>query len=438
MKGFQKQDLSILFVSHASQINCDKVKEHLYRSGHFAIESQSNHQLKDNLAGNKVLVVNIDLEQFQESLLREQMEQKSSDIPCLFILHCGNRELNIDLLNYCSDFVIWPCESNELFFRLHALVGSHKDKEELLSQYHDANEMIGNSQEFRMVLKRIRTFSNCDAPVLIEGETGTGKEMIARAVHYYSDRQDHPFIPVNCGALPDNLIENELFGHAKGAYTDATSSSKGLVGQASGGTLFLDEIESLTPKCQVALMRLLQEQEYKPLGTDIPIKSNVRIVTASNVGLKHLVEEGVMRQDLFFRLNILSVILPPLRERDNDVNLLAEFFLNKYRIQYQLSKKQFHDEARTWLKSYDWPGNIRELENMVHRALLISEGDYILPRDLNENIDSFEEEQNSHSGFLPKVFSGKDFDDTSFNDAKSQVIDEFERHYLSQLMENIH
>jgi len=428
LKGFRKQDLNIVFTSYSSSANRNSVKEFLIRVGHPILESSVTEHLKVNLAGNKILIVNIENDFFNKSMFSEQIKQKCLDIPCLFVLHSEKGELNLELLSYCTDFVTWPCDSSELFFRMHSLVERYQEREALFAKYQDSNEMIGNSEEFRKVLKRIRTFSSCDAPVLIEGETGTGKEMIARAVHYYSERHDHPFIPVNCGAIPEDLIENELFGHARGAYTDAKSHSKGLVGQANGGTLFLDEVEALSLKSQVALLRFLQEQEYKPLGSNLPIKSNVRVVTASNINLNKLVDDGTMRQDLFFRLNILSVTLPPLRVRGDDIKLLAQYFLNKYRNQYHQLDKQLSCESVEWLCQYSWPGNIRELDNIIHRSFLISEGTEILLSHLTEEAVSL---CDNHSFEFDDRFAT----DISFNDAKSQVIENFERQYLSQLMQ---
>lgn len=428
MKGIQRHDLQVVFSSFSRSTQSEPIVSLLQNSGYQMFNFASVANIENNLAGNKVLVVDIDMSVCEIDQLLNFLRSKSPEIPCLFIFHCGQNDLNVSLLEYCCDFVTWPCESGELFYRLHTLVNRNLEKEAELTHYQQANEIIGNSEAFRNVLKRIKTFSACDAPVLIEGETGTGKEMIARAVHYYSSRKDHPFIPVNCGALPDNLIENELFGHAKGAYTDAKNSSKGLVGQAEGGTLFLDEIESLSLKCQVALLRLLQEQEYKPLGASEPLKSDVRIVTASNINLSELVENGQMRQDLFFRLNILSLRLPPLRKRHGDVSLLAGYFLKKIRQQYNLPFKQYHQSTIDWLENYHWPGNIRELENMVLRAALVAEGEYIFPTHIVD--ESF-----CLSGESDIVVESASIENESFSEAKHRIIERFEKEYLLKLME---
>src|SRR5258706_4658136 len=189
--------------------------------------------------------------------------------------------------------------------------------------------LVGRSPAFLEVLELTKRFSACDATVLVQGETGTGKELVARAIHYLGARRNFPFIPVNCGALPDSLVESELFGHARGAFTDARDARRGLIAEAQGGTLFLDEIEVLTPKAQVALLRFLQDLEYRPVGGAVVHDANVRIIAASNANLGTLQSDGHFRKDLLFRLNVLSVDLPPLRERQSDVVFLAEIFLKR-------------------------------------------------------------------------------------------------------------
>src|SRR6266849_9855039 len=194
--------------------------------------------------------------------------------------------------------------------------------------------MLGDAPVFKEALRIISRVATVDATVLIQGETGTGKELAARALHYLSHRRDFPFIPVNCGALPDNLLESELFGHERGAFTDAKRATRGLVAQAEGGTLFLDEVEAMTPRAQVVLLRFLQDHEYRPVGGRLVSNGDLRIVASSNVDLEELVRRSQFRRDLLFRFSIMSVTMPPLRERGRDVVLLAEHFLRGFAIQY--------------------------------------------------------------------------------------------------------
>src|SRR5712664_2184147 len=233
--------------------------------------------------------------------------------------------------------------------------------------------LVGRSPAFLEVLELTKRFSACDATVLVQGETGTGKELVARALHYLGARRNFPFIPVNCGALPDSLVESELFGHARGAFTDARQAKRGLIAEAQGGTLFLDEIEVLTSKAQSALLRFLQDLEYRPVGGTVVRDANVRIIAASNANLEELAKENRFRKDLLFRLNVLAVDLPPLRERQSDVVFLAEIFLKRLAAQYRRPPKSIHLDAVSRLLDYEWPGNVRELENLVHREFLMTD-----------------------------------------------------------------
>ena len=237
--------------------------------------------------------------------------------------------------------------------------------------------MIGSSLAFRIADALIEKISAYDAPVLIEGETGTGKELAARAIHYRGARAGRPFVPVNCGALPDALIENELFGHRRGAFTDARDDKPGLVELARGGTLFLDEVDALTPKAQVTLLRFLQDQQFRPLGGRREEQADVRIITASNRVLERQVDAGAFRLDLLYRLKLLHLTLPPLRERGTDIGLLAEHFVRTCSARYGKPPLPIDPETLAWLARHPWPGNIRELENLIQRTFLLAEGECI-------------------------------------------------------------
>jgi len=337
------------------------------------------------------------------------------------------------ILNACSDCCRWPCDPLELSFRLDRLSFKHSNLLDL-SQFDMETvawknlNLIGHSSIFRDTLFFIKKASNCDAPVLIEGETGCGKEVAARAIHYLGCRKDFPFIPMNCGAIPDQLIENELFGHEKGAYTDAKQSQAGLTEQADGGTLFLDEIEALSTKGQVTLLRFIEDNMIRPLGATKSRKVNVRIIAASNVCLSELVAQGLFRQDLLFRLNLLYLNLPPLRNRKVDIQSLAEHFMQKYQCQYQQPDKRFHPDAVAWMNAYHWPGNVRELENFVHRSFLLSNDREIIQTNTNQ--------ENAQSFSRRKLFERRQSFkfDASFNEAKNHVIDYFEQRYLTWLI----
>jgi DNA-binding NtrC family response regulator len=233
--------------------------------------------------------------------------------------------------------------------------------------------LIGDSPAFRDALKRVARIAGCEAPTLIEGETGTGKELAARAIHYLGARHDFPFVPVNCGAIPEHLVENELFGHARGAYTDARDGHDGVVAEAEGGTLFLDEVETLSQRAQVALLRFLQDGTFRRLGSRGVEHANVRIIAASNATLSRRVDEGTFRSDLLYRLTVMSLHMPPLRARGLDVQRLADHFLKRLSQQYGGAERRLDAASIDYLLRYAWPGNVRELENVLHREFLLAE-----------------------------------------------------------------
>jgi DNA-binding NtrC family response regulator len=366
-----------------------------------------------------------------ERKLRSALKNKKFHY--LAIAKPENAQVDEEIIQVCPEFLLWPSHTDELKLRLDRLFLGLKEQidagtmeNNLLDERFTKLNLIGSSPIFIDLLKFVLKVSRCDASVLIEGETGTGKEMVARAIHYLSQRHDFPFIPVNCGALPDNLVENELFGHDKGAYTDAQSSEPGLVHLASGGTLFLDEVEVLSSKGQVALLRFLQDHKYKPLGGQTEKKADLRIIAASNTDLELCVQKGLFRQDLLFRLNIMNLRMPPLRERTGDIDLLAHYFLKQYRVKYNQPEKFFHPSTMKQLNEFYWPGNVRELENLIHREFLLAEGPAI-------HIDGYSyQHTNREDGNLQNHGSG--FLDIHFNQAKAQVITEFEKKFLSQLM----
>ena len=265
------------------------------------------------------------------------------ELPSLALMIGRESGWDPDLLARCGDCAQWPCGPEELGFRLGRLCSSptparpFEDDPELVRTLADLN-LVGHSPAFLEAMCDMRRLVRCDAPVLIVGETGTGKELVARAIHYLGARSSGPFVPINCGALPDHLVENELFGHERGAYTDAKSSALGAIGEAAGGTLFLDEVEALSPKAQAALLRFLQDREYRPLGARQARRADTRVVAASNADLRALSDRREFRSDLYFRLDILRVTLPPLRTRGADIELLATHFADLYARQYGVSR----------------------------------------------------------------------------------------------------
>jgi len=289
--------------------------------------------------------------------------------------------------------------------------------------------MLGQSAVFLSLREQLCRYAACDVPVLIEGETGTGKELAAREIHYASSRRDGPFVPVNCGALPDNLIENELFGHERGAYTDAKSAQRGLIDHARGGSLFLDEVDALSAKAQVTLLRFLENSEFRPIGGSCARISNARVIAATNSSLAERVAIGQFRRDLQYRLNALYIKLPPLRERAGDVQLLAEHFLSMAAKRMGGPRKRWTDEAMRMLCAHSWPGNVRELENAALRAYMRSDGEAVNISAVMEFVetacgDELESAETRATGQM----------DLRYMVAKNHAMLAFERHYLTGLM----
>ena len=258
------------------------------------------------------------------------------------------------------------------------------ENERLLSDVNVEHNMIGEAAAMQRVYHFISKVAPTDATVLISGESGTGKELAARAIHRNSKRAQKSFMAVNCAALNESLLESELFGHEKGSFTGALAQKKGRLEIADGGTIFLDEIGELTPPLQVKLLRVLQEREFERVGGTVTIKVDLRVIAATNKNLEEAIEAGEFRQDLYYRLNVVSLEMPPLRDRREDIMLLANYFADKYGTRCNRKLKGFSPEARTCLMSYDWPGNVRELENAIERAVVLGTADQILAEDLPE------------------------------------------------------
>ena len=251
-----------------------------------------------------------------------------------------------------------------------------------LERYNFAN-IVGETEPMRQIFEMIGTLAQADCTALVRGESGTGKELVARAIHYTSQRAGGPFVPVNCAAIPESLLESELFGYEKGAFTGATTRKLGRFELASGGTMFLDEIADMNPAMQAKILRVIQERAFERLGGARPIRVNIRLIAATNKNLEELVRNKAFREDLYYRLNVVSIYLPALRERKEDIPLLVSHFLRKYQRVDNKKIKGISDQALKLLMDHDWPGNVRELENVIERAVVLGQGDMFLPSDLS-------------------------------------------------------
>lgn len=286
-----------------------------------------------------------------------------------------------------EEYLVKPFTDDELFKAVDRVVArsrvhKRKDGGRLRPQNFG---IIGESEGMLKVFRTIEKIRSTNATVLISGESGTGKELVARAVHYGGKGSKAPFVPVNCGGIPDTLLESELFGHVKGAFTGATETRTGFFQTAEGGTIFLDEISNTSLAMQAKLLRVLQEKEFYMVGSKKPLKANVRVIAATNVDLMQLVKKGLFREDLYYRLYILYIELPPLRDRGNDIDLLIDFFKTKYSGELNRGDISFTPRALKALRNYSWPGNVRELQNLVHRLVILAEEDVIDVPDLPES-----------------------------------------------------
>ena len=293
-------------------------------------------------------------------------------------------------------------------------------RRELRKQY-DFSEIVGTSGALRQVFEVVNKVARTNANVLIQGESGTGKELVARAVHFNSQRAGKPFLAVNCGALPESLLESELFGHTKGSFTGAVSDKKGLFRSVSGGTLFLDEVGEMPPTLQVKLLRALQEYEVTPVGSSKPEKFDARIIAATNKDLETAVAAGEFREDLFYRLNVVEITIPPLRDRREDIPLLVRHFIANTAQQQTVPEKPVNNSAMKTLVNYGWPGNVRELENAIQRAFILS-GEVIELSDLPPKVRATASESfpiRDTDGFRP-------------------TLEEMERRYVLEVLRSVH
>lgn len=368
-----------------------------------------------------LLVVPVDAGAMQyvvDFLARVRIETPGT-LVLVIAVELGAEQISAVLAAGAFDFVSAPYSPAELVARTLRGIGLVRNTSpDALRSLLGArvNGLIGSGSTFMKQMARLPLLAGCDVGVLILGETGTGKELFAQAVHYLSARSSRPWVPVNCGAIPVELIESELFGHTKGAYTTAHAAREGLIAASEGGTLFLDEIGSLPPPAQGKLLRFLQEKEYRPVGSNALRHANVRIIAASNQDLVALVAKERFRADLFFRLNVLTLTLPPLRERREDIPILAQHFVKRFAAQFGRPVEGLTAVALKRLLSYSWPGNIRELSHAIERAVLLGNGPYITPAQIE----------------LANEYRAPE--EESFRSAKARVVEEFERSYIEQVL----
>ncbi|RMD90120.1 MAG: sigma-54-dependent Fis family transcriptional regulator [Calditrichaeota bacterium] len=364
--------------------------------------------------------------------LMAKIKELGMDIPVIVVTAYGTIEQAVKAMKMGAvNYLTKPINYDELILVVHNAIQQKclrdevkRLRREVTSKYGFEN-IIGKNEKMQAIFNLIRDVADTDATVLIRGETGTGKELIAKALHFNSPRKNRAFVRVSCAALTETLLESELFGHEKGAFTGALKTRIGRFEQADGGTIFLDEVGDIPLSTQAKLLRVIQEREFERVGGNVTIKVDVRIISATNRDLEKAVTNGEFREDLFYRLNVIPIEVPPLRERIDDIPLLAFHFLKMYAERF---KKDVHDisqEAIELLINQDWPGNIRELENVMERAVILEKSNKITPDTISICIKRTAD--SSYRYFINE--------NIPFNQLKAQLVDKFEREYITKLLE---
>jgi DNA-binding NtrC family response regulator len=358
-----------------------------YRTGSAKDGKEALKTLQD--APWDVVLLDIKMPGMDGMELQRRIHDIDPEIVVIMITAYASVETAVQALKEGAfDYITKPIDPDELSHLVRRAVEQRRLKSEnrqlreKVDRLSSATSIIGSSPQMQKVLEMVGSVAQTDATVLIRGESGTGKELIAQTVHANSNRRYFPIVPVNCGALPESLLESELFGHEKGAFTGAQYRRKGKIEMADGGTLFLDEIGTISLQTQVNLLRVIETKEFTRLGGSKSIHVDFRIVCATNQNLEQMVKDGEFREDLYFRVNVFSIVLPPLRERPEDIPLLAQHFLDRYALQMNRPCKEFEPAAMDLLVRHPWPGNVRELANAIERALVVGKPPIIRAEDL--------------------------------------------------------
>ena len=372
----------------------------LRKRGHRTLAATGGQQGLDTLReqGADLVITDLKMSHVDGMEVLREVKESSPDVEVLVITGYGTIEKAVEAMKLgAADFITKPFSSEEFAVKVDRLLADRERREKLrrenvalrvenaaLKESGEARygEMVGESDAMKEVFRWVDRVARSDSTVMIYGESGTGKELVARAIHASSPRRDGPFIRVNCGALTEGLLDSELFGHEKGAFTGAEQQRRGRFELADGGTLFLDEISTVAQATQVRLLRVLQERELERVGGEETIPVDVRIIAATNTPADELLQHDQFREDLFYRLHVVPIVLPPLRDRKSDIGVLVRHFVQKLAERTRTTCTEVSEEALERLSSYDWPGNVRELENVVERALVMAEGDRLEADDL--------------------------------------------------------
>jgi len=361
----------------------------------------------------------------------ERAKELDPDRPVILMTAHGTVETAVKAIKEGAyDYILKPFELEEMnvlvekALKLTRLVRENRFLKEQLKGRYEFQNIVGRSRSMQDVFKLISQVASTPSTVFIYGETGTGKELVARAIHYQSPRHEEPFVPINCAAIPETLLESELFGYAKGAFTGAYTNKIGRFEMAHRGTIFLDEVGDMPMSLQAKILRVLQEKSFERVGGTKSIKVDVHIIAATNTDLKMSIDKGTFREDLYYRLNVFPIYLPPLRERKEDIPLLAHYFLKRYNKTCGKDIKEISPEFIELLLEYHWPGNVRELENIMERAIVLTTGSILKPEAL--------------AFYVEKGDRVELWKDVNYSRAKEKVLDNFEKDYLTHLLKSAH
>jgi len=370
----------------------------ILRKEKYEVEEATNGKIAFEMlkeSSYDLVITDLEMPEMKGIELLDELRKMNLQTNTIVITAYGSMETAIAALRSgASDYILKPVEFDELLIKVKKLFevrDLHLENRILrreLQRDYDYTNIIGKSTAIMQIFDMIKAVADTDSTVLISGNSGTGKELVAKALHFNSKRSNKPFIALNCGAISENLIESELFGHKKGAFTGAISDKEGFIKAAEGGTLFLDEISEMPPQLQVKLLRAIQEKEYTPVGTTVSLPVNVRFIASTNRNLLEYVNQGKFREDLFYRLNVVDIHLPSLKERESDIPLLADYFLDKYRKQMNKNIKGISNDAMRAMMNHEWKGEIRELENVIERAVIFCNEDFINVKNLPSQFQS--------------------------------------------------
>lgn len=385
-----KKDISIIVVDD-EEIVRESLKEWLLDDGYDVDTAQDGFQALSMMKEKNYDIALIDLKmpKMDGLELMEKMKEVTPNTRVIMITAYATVHTAVQAIKMGAyDYLVKPCNPEEISLLIQRLVESQTLAKEVsylrkrLEGQYRFHDLVSKSHKMQKIFEFAKTIASTSSNVLILGESGTGKELLARAIHNEGPRASYPFVAVSCVALPETLLESELFGHEKGAFTDAISQKKGKFEMADKGTIFLDEIGDISPKLQLSLLRVIQEKEIVRVGGEKPIKLDVRIIAATNRDLKKLVQEGKFREDLYYRLNVITIEIPPLRERKEDIPVLVNHFIEKFNLELKKNIRGISEDALKMLVKYHWPGNVRELENVIERAMVVAKNDLIRKEDI--------------------------------------------------------